>query len=72
MQSKETMEIQVNGKPMQLDGDLTISELIARRGLKTALVAVEQNGVIVPRGEFERRVIAPGDKLEIVHFVGGG
>jgi sulfur carrier protein len=45
---------------------------VRARGLKTSLVAVEQNGSIVPRSEFATREVSEGDKLEIVHFVGGG
>ncbi|MBX5444273.1 sulfur carrier protein ThiS [Sphaerobacter sp.] len=66
------MEIRVNGKPMQVDGVRTVADLLKRQGIKPVLVAVEHNGAIVPRTEFETRTIEPGDSLEIVHFVGGG
>ncbi|HUZ02733.1 MAG TPA: sulfur carrier protein ThiS [Thermomicrobiaceae bacterium] len=66
------MEIKVNGKPMRLDSVRTVAELLALRNLKPSLVAVEQNGSIVPRTEFGQRVLTEGDALEIVHFVGGG
>ncbi|ACZ38927.1 sulfur carrier protein ThiS [Sphaerobacter thermophilus] len=66
------MEIRVNGKPMQVDGVRTVADLLKRQGIKPILVAVEHNGSIVPRAEFETRTIEPGDTLEIVHFVGGG
>jgi thiamine biosynthesis protein ThiS len=67
-----TVELTINGKKTTIEGVRTVAELITSRGLKTTLVAVEQNGSIVPRTEFERRELAPGDQLEIVHFVGGG
>ncbi|MBX6342797.1 MAG: sulfur carrier protein ThiS [Thermomicrobiaceae bacterium] len=66
------VEVILNGRRVELDGVRTIADLLASRGIKTTLVAVEQNGEIVPRSEFERREIAPGDRLEVVHFVGGG
>lgn len=66
------IEVKVNGKPTTLDSVRTIADLIHSKNLKPALVAVEQNGAIVPRGEFEQREIMDGDTLEIVHFVGGG
>ncbi|HET7034522.1 MAG TPA: sulfur carrier protein ThiS [Thermomicrobiaceae bacterium] len=66
------MELTINGKPARVEGVSTVAELIAARGLKQGLVAVEQNGEIVPREEFARRGLRPGDRLEIVHFVGGG
>lgn len=66
------MEITLNGKPTRLNGVRTIAELLKSRDLKPTLVAVEQNGTIVPRSEFDKREINEGDVLEIVHFVGGG
>lgn len=66
------MEIRLNGKPTRVDGVRTIADLLASHDLKSGLVAVEQNGTIVPRAEFDRRELHDGDALEIVHFVGGG
>jgi len=66
------MQLVINGKSVELDEVKTIEDLIRARGLKTSLVAVEQNGTIVPRSEFATREVTEGDKLEIVHFVGGG
>ena len=68
----KTMQLTINGKPAEFAGIRTISDLIRAKGLKTTLVAVELNGTIVPRSEFDSREIGDGDKLEIVHFVGGG
>jgi thiamine biosynthesis protein ThiS len=66
------MQLVINGKPVELNDVRTIEDLIRARGLKTSLVAVEQNGTIVPRSDFATRKVSEGDKLEIVHFVGGG
>lgn len=66
------MELMINGKTARVERVTTIADLIAARGLKRGLVAVEQNGEIVPRDEFARRTLREGDRLEIVHFVGGG
>ncbi|MGA7669117.1 MAG: sulfur carrier protein ThiS [Nitrolancea sp.] len=66
------MNVTINGKSTQLSDVKTIADLIRSRGLKTSLVAVEQNGSIVPRSEFESKPVEEGDELEIVHFVGGG
>ncbi len=66
------MNVTINGKSTQLNDSKTIADLIRERGLKTSLVAVEQNGTIVPRSEFESKEVVDGDELEIVHFVGGG
>jgi thiamine biosynthesis protein ThiS len=66
------MQLVINGKPVEFEEVRTIEDLVRARGLKTSLVAVEQNGSIVPRSEFATRQVSEGDKLEIVHFVGGG
>lgn len=66
------MQVKLNGKLVDLDAVQTVADLLERRNLKATLVAVEQNGTIVPRTEFDRQPINDGDELEIVHFVGGG
>jgi thiamine biosynthesis protein ThiS len=66
------MEVKLNGKLVELDAVRTVADLLERRNLRAKLVAVEQNGTIVPRSEFDRKEISDGDELEIVHFVGGG
>jgi len=53
-------------QPVSLD--LVIAEL----GLKGDRVAVEHNGVIVPRTSWAQTEVAAADRLEVVHFVGGG
>ena len=50
----------------------TLDELIFELGLKGDRVAVEHNGNIVSRAEWGSTGLAEGDRLEIVHFVGGG
>jgi thiamine biosynthesis protein ThiS len=66
------MEVTINGKKMSIDEARTVLDLIQSRDLKPNLVAVEHNGQIIPRSEFEHREIQDGDQFEIVHFVGGG
>jgi len=66
------MNITVNGDAMALDGPLTVAGLIARLGLDQVKVAVERNLEIVPRSTFPAVDLADGDRLEIVHFIGGG
>jgi sulfur carrier protein len=50
----------------------TLDQLIAELGLKGDRVAVEHNGLIAPRTVWTNTTIADGDRLEVVHFVGGG
>ncbi|MEO6806389.1 MAG: sulfur carrier protein ThiS [Edaphobacter sp.] len=50
----------------------SLEQLIAELGLKGDRVAVEHNGEIVPRAVWAGVILAEGDRLEVVHFVGGG
>lgn len=61
----------INGKDIDAAG-LTITAYLAQAGLGQHHVAVERNGMIVPRSTFADVTLADGDTLEIVHFVGGG
>jgi len=49
-----------------------LNHLIAALGLQGDRVAVEHNGEIVPRASWPETALAAGDRLEVVHFVGGG
>ncbi|HEX3436700.1 MAG TPA: sulfur carrier protein ThiS [Pseudacidobacterium sp.] len=69
------MQLVINGQQKDFPSlrDIArISDLIAELGLKGDRVAIEHNGEIVPRSTWESASIQSGDKLEIVHFVGGG
>ena len=54
-----------------MDG-MSVSQLLAEKGFKSVFVAVECNGKIIPKAEFDSAVLHDGDKLEVVSFVGGG
>jgi thiamine biosynthesis protein ThiS len=62
----------VNGEPMQVAAGLTLAQLIGQLELDTRKVAVERNLEIVPRSTYAATGLEAGDKLEIVHFIGGG
>jgi sulfur carrier protein len=66
------MELTVNGEPHDLPAPLSVAELLARLDLTPDRVAVEVNEDVVPRGTYDVRRLAAGDRVEIVHFVGGG
>jgi sulfur carrier protein len=66
------MHLTVNGEPHDLEGPVSVAELLARLGVTAARVAVEVNEDVVPRGTYDARRLAAGDRVEIVHFVGGG
>lgn len=62
----------VNGEEVEIDSDSSVAKLVEERGLDRSRVAVELNGEIVPRDTFDDTLLHDGDKVEIVHFVGGG
>src|ERR1700741_5596196 len=66
------MKVVINGDDHQVDGPITLSGLVERLGMKADRVAVELNLDIVPRDRWIETQLADGDRLEIVHFVGGG
>jgi sulfur carrier protein len=67
--------ITVNGQARGLeglDGPVALGLVVEALGLKADRVAVECNGEIAPRAEWGSVHVTEGDRLEIVHFVGGG
>ena len=65
----------LNGRSQTFDGltdGSTLRQLLETLGLKADRVAVERNGGIVARGAWSDTVLGSADRLEIVHFVGGG
>ena len=66
------MQLFINGEENTFDSPLTLAGLIEQLGMKPDRVAVELNRDIVPREKWLNTNLAEGDRLEIVHFVGGG
>ncbi len=66
------MTLILNGEPRRVAPGSSIAALLASLELDVARVAVERNLEIVPRSSFAQVALAEGDRLEIVHFVGGG
>lgn len=66
------MDIVLNGEPRSLPASLTVLELLQGEGLAERRVAVEINGEIVPRSRHGERRLGDGDRIEIVHALGGG
>ncbi len=65
------MKIQINGREKELSAS-TVAELVEQLGLKGDRVAIELNRDIVPRAKWRETPLHEGDKVEMVHFVGGG
>jgi thiamine biosynthesis protein ThiS len=66
------MTIRLNGKLFELAVPLTVQALLDQLGIESARVAVEHNLVVLKRAAYAETVIAEGDEIEIVNFVGGG
>ena len=66
------MNLVINGEERGFASPLTLSGLVEQLGMKHDRVAVELNRNIVPRGQWAEMSLSEGDRLEIVHFVGGG
>jgi thiamine biosynthesis protein ThiS len=66
------MELLVNGEPKSCAESTSLSQLIEQLGMQGDRVAVELNREIVPRTKWDEVQLHDGDRLEIVHFVGGG
>lgn len=66
------MQIQLNGEAYPLDEPITLTDLVERLGLAGKRLAIELNLEIVPRSQFTETRLADGDRVEIVHAIGGG
>ena len=65
-------KIQLNGKNIAIKSNLSISDLLKKYKLSNKKIAVEFNGVILPKNRFKKKILKNKDKIEIVHFIGGG
>ncbi len=70
--SDTNLTLTINGEHRQFSTAMTVNELLATIGLDNRKVAIERNLEIVPKSQYGGTVLESGDKLEIVHFIGGG
>lgn len=66
------MTITLNGKPREIADGMTVAGLLQELQIEQKQVVVERNAAILPKHRYAEEVLAEGDSLEIVHFVGGG
>ncbi|MFN2330892.1 MAG: sulfur carrier protein ThiS [Halomonas sp.] len=66
------MQIQLNGEARTLAPDFTVAALVESLGLAGRRIAVEVNEEIVPRSEHASTRLVDGDRVEVVHAIGGG
>ena len=68
----EAIQIQVNGEQRDCRAGATVGDLLRELAIKTERVAVELNLEILDRKDFDHRSLKPGDRVEILSFIGGG
>ena len=64
--------IQINGKMFSLPESISLADYLRQEGYQLNFIAVEYNGAILPRANYETTMLSDGNTLEIVNFVGGG
>ncbi len=65
-------KIQLNGKKLTLKSKLTVLDLLKKYKLNVKKIAIELNGVILQKSIYKKKILKNKDKIEIVHFIGGG
>ena len=72
MNIKNKIKITVNGKQMQIIPELTLKSLIIKLKMPLNKIAIELNKKIIDKNRISKIRLKKGDKIEIVHFIGGG
>ncbi len=70
--NRDLVKIALNGEPFEIEGPLTVTELLARLDIDPRRIAVEHNLVVLKRAAFDHTIVKADDRIEIVNFVGGG
>jgi len=65
-------KIQLNGKKITISSKVTLHDLLKRFKLNNKKIAIEHNGIIVPKIRFKKKFLKNNDKVEVVYFIGGG
>ena len=69
---KDKIEVVVNGEPRAVASDATLLQVVTELELDPRAVVVEHNRKVIRRPALGEVRVAPGDAIELVHFVGGG
>ncbi|HIN07229.1 MAG TPA: sulfur carrier protein ThiS [Pelagibacteraceae bacterium] len=72
MNNLNVAKIQLNGSPYEINIETNLNQLLNKLKIKTTKVAIEVNGAIVEKNKYPKVILNKGDKVEIVHFIGGG
>ena len=65
-------KIQLNGKKVIIKSNFSIFDLLKKYKLDNKKIAIEYNGIIIQRSNYRKKYLKENDKVEIVHFIGGG
>tara|TARA_B100000963_G_scaffold32137_1_gene23911 strand:+ start:558 stop:761 length:204 start_codon:yes stop_codon:yes gene_type:complete len=65
-------KIQLNGRKVVIKSNYSIFDLLKKYKLNNKKVAIEHNGKIIPKTSFKKKYLKDNDKVEVVHFIGGG
>ena len=72
MNNLNVAKIQLNGNPYEINTETNLNQLLNKLKIQKTKVAVEVNGAIVEKNKYPKIILNKGDKVEIVHFFGGG
>ena len=65
-------KIQLNGKKITIRPQISIFDLLKRLKLNNKKIAIEHNGTIISKSSYKKKYLKNNDKVEVVHFIGGG
>ena len=72
MNNLNVAKIQLNGDLYKINKDTNLNELLNKLKIQSNKVAIEVNGEIVEKNKYSKMILKSNDKVEIVHFIGGG
>lgn len=72
MSESSRIRVELNGEPREVPAGLSVDALLRHLDLHPRMVVVEHNGQILRRDVYDDAAVEEGDRLELVHFVGGG
>ena len=72
MNNLNVAKIQLNGSSYDINTETNLNQLLNKLKIQKTKVAIEVNGAIVEKNKYPKVILNKGDKVEIVHFIGGG